>query len=102
MPIHVNTFRIKIKYTLCQKIISVLLRYFEFKLHNYSFHQIEGKQNEENSLLKISITFSLQYAINFFLPFNKLYISLKNKTNLIDWYYFCLLTENQDNKMPKK
>lgn len=37
-----------------------------------------------------------------FFPFNKVYISLKNKTNLIDWYYFCLLTENQDNKMPKK
>lgn len=37
-----------------------------------------------------------------FFPFNKVYISLKNKTNLIDWYYFCLLTENQDNKMQKK
>lgn len=36
-----------------------------------------------------------------FFPFNKAYISLKNKTNLIDWYYFCLLTENQDNKMQK-
>lgn len=35
-------------------------------------------------------------------PFNKVYISLKNKTNLIDWYYFCLFTENQDNKMQKK
>lgn len=37
-----------------------------------------------------------------FFPFNKVYISLKNKTNLIDWCYFCLLTENQDNKMQKK
>lgn len=37
-----------------------------------------------------------------FFPFNEAYISLKNKTNLIDWYYFCLLTENQDNKMQKK
>lgn len=37
-----------------------------------------------------------------FFPFNEAYISLKNKTNLIDWYYFCLFTENQDNKMQKK
>lgn len=40
--------------------------------------------------------------MKFFFPFNEAYISLKNKTNLIDWYYFCLLTENQDNKMQKK
>lgn len=49
----------------------------------------------------MEIIFSLQYAMKFFFPFNKVYISLKNKTNLIDWYYFCLLTENQDNKMQK-
>lgn len=50
----------------------------------------------------MEIIFSLQYTMKFFFPFNKVYISLKNKTNLIDWYYFCLLTENQDNKMQKK
>lgn len=60
MPIHVNTFRIKIKYTLCQKIISVLLRYFEFKLHNNSFHHIERKQNEENSLWKLYFHYNTQ------------------------------------------